>query len=264
MLILFLYGLSNLSTFVRKERVMKKVKFVKLRKFIKGRGFAAALVLSITAVGTSAYFAYNGAVNRLSESTDPDFTQDAAAVGNPHGNVPRDEEQTQYALEPIDPPTSDTPAEPADPDAEEANNFVRPDSPKLMPVEGEVINPFSNGELVKSNTLGVWRTHDAVDIAAPLGTEVKAIQRGTVSEVYSNAMWGICITIDHGDGILSSYMGLDKDVKVEQGHEVQAGDVIGLVGNTAEAEIADPVSLHLAVRINDTWVDPIAYIDGRI
>ena len=235
---------------------MKKVRFSRIRKLFKGRGFATALVLSITAVGVSAYIAYSGTVSRLSErGDDPDFSQDAQAAENPQGNVPREPEATKHALEPIEP--SSTP----DGSSEPANQFVRPESPKVMPVDGEVINPFSNGELVKSNTLGVWRTHNAADIAANLGTEVKAIQKGTVSEVYSNVMWGICVTIDHRDGVLSSYMGLDKDVKVEEGAQVEAGDVIGLIGNTAEAEIADPPHLHFAVRRNDEWIDPIAYIN---
>jgi murein DD-endopeptidase MepM/ murein hydrolase activator NlpD len=246
---------------------MKKIRFSGVRTFFKGRGFAAALVLSISAVGASAYIAYNGAVNRLGEGADDDpFTQDVVGVENPQTNVPRETEAaattastastsaaTQYVLEPIDPN-----------DAEDAGRFVRPHTPRLMPVEGEIITPFSNGELVKSNTLGVWRTHDAVDIAAALGTEVKAMQRGTVSEVYTNAMWGICVTIDHGEGILSVYMGLDKDVRVIEGQAVEAGDVIALVGNTAEAEIADPPSLHFAVRKNDAWVCPVAYIEGTL
>ncbi|MCL1789608.1 MAG: M23 family metallopeptidase [Oscillospiraceae bacterium] len=248
---------------------MKKVRFSGFRKFIKGRGFAAALVLSIGAVGVSAYVAYNSTLARLSESDNPDddWNQEAAAVENPQAGVPRErdaedamsdeESQTEQVLGPLIPIGESE-------QAEEANNFIRPESPKVLPVEGEIISPFSNGELVKSNTLGVWRTHDAVDIAANLGTEVKAIQRGTVSEVYTNVMWGVCVTIDHGDGVLSSYMGLDKEVKVTEGTQVEAGDVIGLIGNTAEAEIADPPALHLAVRKNDVWVDPIAYIENRL
>jgi murein DD-endopeptidase MepM/ murein hydrolase activator NlpD len=237
-----------------------------VRKFFKGKGFATALVLSISAVGVSAYVAYNSAVTRLSENAaDPDFNREAAAVENPQAGIPREpdvdanrqENQTEYVLQPIQPHDEEV-------DAEDANRFIRPEVPKIMPVDGEIINPFSNGELVKSNTLGVWRTHDAVDIGASLGTEVKAMQRGTVSEVYTNVMWGICVTIDHGDGVVSIYMGLDKDVKVTEGQEVEAGHIIGLVGNTAEAEIADPPSLHFAVRKNDMWVDPIAYIEGLI
>ncbi|MCL1903918.1 MAG: M23 family metallopeptidase [Oscillospiraceae bacterium] len=251
---------------------MKKVRFSGFRKFIKGKGFATALVLSIGAVGISAYVAYNSTLAKLSEPDDPDWEQEAAAVENPQRGVPRasqdndaedanshrgaekeEEIQTESALGPLIPYDLEP--------SEEANNFIRPESPKVMPVEGEVITPFSNGELVKSNTLGVWRTHDAVDIAANLGTEVRAIQRGTISEVYTNVMWGICVTIDHGNGVISSYMGLDKDVTVAEGTQVEAGDVIGLIGNTAEAEIADPPSLHLAIRKNDEWIDPIAYIN---
>jgi murein DD-endopeptidase MepM/ murein hydrolase activator NlpD len=240
---------------------MRKVRFSGTRKFFKGRGFAAALVLSITAVGVSAYMAYNGAVSRLSSGIDPDFTQKAAPVENPQDGIPKNNDED--VINPNPPQTKPT-MEQDDPDAEEANNFVKPESPKLMPVEGQIITPFTGGELIKSNTLGVWRTHDAIDIAAAAGTEVKAMQRGIVSEVYSNAMWGICVTIDHGDGIVSSYMGLDKDVKVVEGNEVEAGDVIALVGNSAEAEIADPPHLHFSVKINDAWVDPIAYIEGSL
>jgi murein DD-endopeptidase MepM/ murein hydrolase activator NlpD len=248
---------TNLKTYIYgKEKAMKKVKFSGLRKFVKGRGFAAALVLSISAVGVSSYIAYNGAVNRLARGgADVDFNQDVVGVENPVTGIPRNTDApVNHVLEPLDPLFPDP--------GEEVNQFVRPETPKVMPVDGEVINPFSNGELVKSNTLGVWRTHDAVDIAAPLGTQVKAMQRGTVSEVYSNAMWGVCVTIDHGDGVLSSYMSLDKNVKVAVGQQVEAGDIIALVGNTAEAEIADPPSLHLAVRKNDSWVCPIEYINS--
>ncbi|MCL1866032.1 MAG: M23 family metallopeptidase [Oscillospiraceae bacterium] len=243
---------------------MKKVKFSGLRKAFRGKGFAAALVLSITAVGVSAYIAYNGAVDKLSggdsPESDPDFNQDVVGVENPQTGIPKDNETTAPKTKSVlDPVKSDKTT--SDDDSEEANRFIKPDSPKVMPADGEVINPFSGGELVKSNTLGVWRTHDAVDIAANMGSEVKAIQRGTVSEVYNNAMWGVCVTIDHGDGILSSYMGLDKDVKVEPGQGVEAGDVIALIGNTAESEIADPPHLHFAVRKEDEWIDPIAYIN---
>jgi len=237
---------------------MKKIRFTGLRRFFKGRGFAVALVLSISAVGIATFAAYNGAINKLGESGEnPGFTEPAEPAENIKADVPigggTGGEDDQYVLETL-PPEEVT----------EVNNFVKPKEPKLLPADGEVINPFSNGELVKSNTLGVWRTHDGADIAAALGTEVKAMQKGTVTEVFSHAMWGVCVTIDHGDGVLSSYMGLDKSVKVTVGQEVSAGDVVGLVGNTAEAECADPPHLHFGVKKNGSWIDPISYIDGGV
>jgi murein DD-endopeptidase MepM/ murein hydrolase activator NlpD len=252
---------------------MKQIKFSGVRKFFKGKGFATALVLSITAVGASAYVAYNSAVTRLEEQSSGEQSTSAEAVapvGNPRDDVPRDTVTANVPVTQAPPPEENSSCSGTDPrcDCElclayHANHFVRPESPRIMPINGEIVKPFSNGELVRSNTLGVWRTHDAVDIGAPLGTEVGAMQRGVISEVYTNPMWGVCVVIDHGDGIFSSYMSLDRNVKVALGDEIEAGHIIGLVGNTAEAEIADPPSLHFAVRVNDEWVDPIAYINGN-
>jgi len=229
---------------------MKKIRFAGVRRFFKGRGFAVALVLSISAVGIATYIAYNGAIEKISDNTG--FDETVQPVDGTQADVPIDD-GADYVIETL-PPEEVT----------EVNNFVKPKEPKLLPVTGEITNPFSNGELVKSNTLGVWRTHDGIDIGAALGTEVKAMQKGVVSEVFSHAMWGVCITVDHGDGVVSSYMGLDKNVKVTAGDEVSAGDVLGAVGNTAEAECADPPHLHFAVKKNGEWVDPIAYIDGSV
>jgi murein DD-endopeptidase MepM/ murein hydrolase activator NlpD len=254
---------------------MKKIKFTGVRKLLKGRGFATALVLSISAVGVSAYVAYNSTVDRLANpSQTTAVTQDAAAVNNPQTGVPRATEANAPATAAS--ATSPSPAV-CEPNyapcgvpcelcinSAEAGTFIRPEIPRIMPVDGDIVKPFSNGELVRSNTLGVWRTHDAVDIGAPVGTEVKAMQRGVVSEVYTNPMWGVCVVIDHGDGVTSSYMSLATNVQVSAGQEIEAGHVIGFVGNTAEAEIADPPSLHFAVRVNDSWVDPIEYIKGSL
>ena len=44
-------------------------------------------------------------------------------------------------------------------------------------------NPYSQGELVKSKTLGEWRTHDGIDLAAADGTPVVSIADGLVEAV---------------------------------------------------------------------------------
>ena len=79
-----------------------------------------------------------------------------------------------------------------------------------MPIEGEILNPFSNFELVKSKTTGVWQTHNGVDISGNLGDEIKAMTSGTVIEVTEDALWGVCVTIDHGNGITARYCNLNK------------------------------------------------------
>jgi len=132
--------------------------------------------------------------------------------------------------------------------------------PNVMPVNGEILNPFSNGELVKSETLGVWKTHDGVDIKADVGSQVKAMNKGKVTRIWEDALWGNCITIDHGSGIIGHYYSLSKAMNVSEGDEVNAGEVIGAVGDTAECEAAELSHLHFALKKSGEWIDPLEYI----
>ena len=50
----------------------------------------------------------------------------------------------------------------------------------VWPVAGEVIKPHSPDTLLYSATMGDWRTHEGVDIAARLGTRVLSCANGTV------------------------------------------------------------------------------------
>lgn len=129
-----------------------------------------------------------------------------------------------------------------------------------MPVSnGDVVGEFSFGELVKSST-GVWRTHDGVDFKADLGDPVKSMTSGTVTDVYNDQLWGNCIAIDHGDAITAYYCGLTADAVVAVGDKVDAGQVIGYVGETEIESDMEP-HLHFALKLADRWIDPISYIE---
>ncbi|MCL2087431.1 MAG: M23 family metallopeptidase [Oscillospiraceae bacterium] len=240
---------------------MKKAKYGKVKRFLRKRGFAVALVFSLVAVGASTFIAYDRAISKISLPDLEISTSDelinfdlnpAAQVGQNVDNIPKEQPEPEVV---------DLEAQ-ANENSEEAGNFVAPQPPRIMPVEGEVYEDFSAGELRKSKTLGVWKTHDGIDIAAPLGTPVLSMTNGTVAEVFSEPLWGICVIIDHGDGVFGHYYGLDKNVLVSVGQTVNAGDEIAKVGNTAEVEIADPPHLHFAVKKNDVWVDPLEFIQS--
>ncbi|MFQ8600237.1 MAG: hypothetical protein ACLSAP_06385 [Oscillospiraceae bacterium] len=59
----------------------------------------------------------------------------------------------------------------------------------VLPVEGDVLSAFSNGELVKSKTLGDWRTHNGVD-RWQTGNGGEVGQHGKINKIYEDAMWG--------------------------------------------------------------------------
>ncbi|MBP1757146.1 MAG: Murein DD-endopeptidase MepM and murein hydrolase activator NlpD, containing LysM domain [Firmicutes bacterium] len=106
--------------------------------------------------------------------------------------------------------------------------------------------------------------HSGIDISAPLGTKVVAARSGTVLLVsapvqgrnYGGWGYGNYIVIDHGDGKASLYGHL-KQTKVSVGDEVNAGDLIGLVGSTGTS--TGP-HLHFEVRVNGTTVNPRDYV----
>ena len=221
---------------------MKKVKFSesKFGKAISGKGFYIALCLSLVAVGVAGVIAYNQTVKKISEPpviTSPVLPSEFEAqtsemeVAKPEGDIPKENEQ-------------------------EANTV-----PTVMPVTGEIVNPFSNGELVKSTTTNVWSTHNGVDIAAEIGAPVKCMTNGKVTDVGNDPLWGNYVVIDHGNGIESKYCGLNSTLTVKTGDEVSAGTVIGAVSDSAKIELADPSHLHFEVKQNGSYIDPIAYID---
>lgn len=130
----------------------------------------------------------------------------------------------------------------------------------FMPIKGEIIQEFSKGELVKSETMGDWRTHDGIDIAAKQSTPVKSAADGTVCEINNDNIWGTCIAIDHGSGMKSYYFGLNEKIQVKLDQSVKSGDVIGSVGTSNQLENALPEHLHFGMKKEEVWVNPMDYL----
>lgn len=133
----------------------------------------------------------------------------------------------------------------------------------IMPIEGEVFAPYSQGELVRNLTLGEWRTHDGVDIRAAKGSPVRAVADGVVSQVYHDPMWGTVVEITHAGGLTSVTSGLDPAVAVKQGDSVRIEDTIGVVGSIlSEVSLDDHV--HFGLKQDGKWVDPISAMGKAI
>ncbi|HEY4052636.1 MAG TPA: M23 family metallopeptidase [Terriglobales bacterium] len=98
----------------------------------------------------------------------------------------------------------------------------------------------------------VQSRHLGLDFAAPAGTPVHAINRGTVLLAQQLYFEGGFVVIDHGQGLLSLYLHL-SDFQVKPGDEVAAGEAIGLSGSSGRA--TGP-HLHLAVRWQGVYLDP--------
>jgi murein DD-endopeptidase MepM/ murein hydrolase activator NlpD len=130
-----------------------------------------------------------------------------------------------------------------------------------MPVEGEISREFAKDSLVHSETLKEWVTHMGIDIKADKTTVVKAAESGIVKSIKNDPRYGLTIVIDHGDGIQTIYANLLTSEFVVEGENVEKGQSIGTVGNTAVFEIADEPHLHFEILKDSIPQDPNAYLN---
>lgn len=139
-----------------------------------------------------------------------------------------------------------------------------PVAPRLIvdPLKGETIAAFSVDALAYNETLGDWRTHDGIDIAAGLGTQVLAACSGTVTAISDDDMMGTSVTIAHDGGYETIYANLQSVPTVAVGEAVTAGQVIGSVGDTALSESSSRPHLHFAVRKDDQAYDPREFLNS--
>ncbi|GAA4923013.1 M23 family metallopeptidase [Actinoplanes utahensis] len=119
--------------------------------------------------------------------------------------------------------------------------------------------PLDEYEFTSGYGVRFGQLHAGIDLAAPDGTPYKAIHAGTVTQVGYNGGYGNSITIKQDDGTEIIYAHSRRTL-VDKGAKVQAGQVIGEVGNTGYSY---GTHLHLEVHVNGTPTDPITFLLQR-
>ena len=99
--------------------------------------------------------------------------------------------------------------------------------------------------------------HDGLDLAAPLGTEVRAIASGRVTLAGRVADGAVVVLIEHAGGVTSLYGHLQPGLAVRAGDDVVAGQAIGSVGLTGNT--TGP-HLHLEVDVAGVPIDPLTVL----
>lgn len=123
-----------------------------------------------------------------------------------------------------------------------------------LPVDGTTTSPFGVYRSYNDGTLTA--RHTGQDLRAPVGTPVHASAPGRVVLAESLDVRGNTVIIDHGWGVLTGYSHF-SEILVEPGQMVQAGEIIGMSGNTGRS--TGP-HLHWELAVGGTWVDPLVWV----
>ncbi|MET0065086.1 MAG: M23 family metallopeptidase [Candidatus Thiodiazotropha sp.] len=120
----------------------------------------------------------------------------------------------------------------------------------IWPTQGEISGVYGSQRVLNGNPR---RPHFGVDIAAPVGTLVRAPADGVVTLTHDDMFYsGGTLIIDHGLQLSSSFLHLSK-ILVKPGQRVKQGDPIAEVGATGRVTGA-----HLDWRMNlgSARIDP--------
>ena len=115
----------------------------------------------------------------------------------------------------------------------------------LIPVGGVTGNRLTD-TFNDSRALG--RRHDAIDIMAPRGTEVRAVDDGTIAKLFTSKAGGLTIyQFDPTQTFSYYYAHLDHYASGLAEHQsVSRGQLLGYVGSTGNASETAP-HLHFAI-----------------
>ena len=128
--------------------------------------------------------------------------------------------------------------------------------PTLWPVEGRITDRFGyrKDPFTRKKTF-----HYGLDIAADVGTSIKASASGKVTYVDYTYATGRTVKIDHGNGFITVY-GHCSRILVEPGQQVKKGDVIAKVGSTGRS--TGP-HCHFEIHLYGTAIDPLDYLEKK-
>lgn len=124
----------------------------------------------------------------------------------------------------------------------------------------EVLKWYSDTELFYNSTLKQWESHRGVDLTSAVSTEVKSVLDGVVTDCSYSYEDGYCITIEHANGLVTTYCSLQNSDGVKEGDNVTRGQKIGDISSSASNEAGEGNHLHFQIKLNGQYVDPANYL----
>lgn len=223
-------------------------------------GFYIALCCCVVAIGVAGFIADN------QKTEDVNVLTLAEATDAPISELPQEETVPDAVIAKMDEIPTQIPEVPSISDYAVDNPDVEPVSVVVQAEEsGQFCDPLTDmtilfgyvtDTLYYNEAYGDWRTHNGIDISAPVGCGVNAVSHGTVIDVCDTS-YGKTVKIEHADGFISIYSQLG-DVTVNIGDTVDMGAVIGTIGEST-GENAKESHLHFELHKDGKPVNPEEY-----
>ena len=232
-----------------------------LEAFFTGKGFYIVLLLCAAVIGVSAWMLAAG--NGTMAEDVIEVSNTTTGAGRTEMILPpkRDDSQTLEEIIQESTQVFQEPEVQEEPVEEVFQEEPAPVNPLYAwPLSGEVARFHDPDTLRYDETMGDWRTHEGIDILAPLGETVLAAHAGRVESVRKDDFLGTVVTVSHGDGFCTVYANLAEETAVSVGDWVEPGSVIGTVGATALAEVSEQAHLHFGVLRNGVNQNPLDYL----
>lgn len=230
-------------------------------------GFYTAAFICLAAVGMAVFSTYKTISSPPAATKIEITTQEAQAVNEyvqgVTDTIPVPRLDPTYAPEqpdtiPTEAHASTSPT--ATGDSEALRTMLSTDLSLSYPLKNpSVLRPFSK-DSTYFKTLNVWRPHTGVDFAGDLGDDVFAMCDGTVTKIHEDKLYGKIIELSHNEAVCV-YSGLGS-VDVKAGQTLKSGDKIGTVG-AVPFEASDENHIHVSVKINEAYADPMSFIDNE-
>ena len=126
-----------------------------------------------------------------------------------------------------------------------------------LPTENSLPSP-----LPKQGLTDTWgaarsqgRSHEGIDIFAPRGTPIQSTTQGIVRKVGENNLGGRVVVVVGPGGAGHYYAHLEDYADISPNDWVNAGDIVGYVGDSGNAK-GTPPHVHYGIYINGSAVNP--------
>lgn len=134
-------------------------------------------------------------------------------------------------------------------------------SKMIWPTLGDIVMTFSSDVLIYDQTLDQYRTNDSISIGADEGSAVLAAADGKVVAIDNDRVKGNNITLDHGNGWMTTYSQLSDDFVVKNGDIVIKGDIIGKVAVPTKYGVNLGTHLDFKVMQNTVPINPLSVLN---